>query len=178
MEVEQTSLAAEYNNRRIVIDVGARATKISFFGGELKRESNGVLMMSEASEPSLARPVGAGITCVWVSSYRWHEIVNPFANLDSAKKHFDAAVFFVTEMVRQYSPQEGLSRLVKPQFEVAVALPEWLMRETELATRFYVDVAKKLKSYRVTFVNSRFALYAYACRKITRSIKQQKGETR
>ena len=154
MEVEQTSLPAEYNNRRIVIDVGAHETKISVFGGELKRESNGVLMLSETSESSLARPVAAGITHVWLSPYKWHEIVNPFANLDSAKKHLDAAVFFVAEMVRKYSPQEGLSRLLKPRIEVAVALPEWLMSETELVTRFYADVATKLKLYRVTFVNS------------------------
>lgn len=159
---------AKTSQRRLVIDVGARDTKI-FSGGELKRESNGVLMMGD---PWFARPVGAGITRVFVSPYRWHEIVNPFANLDSVKKYFDAAVFFVAEMVRQYCPQEGLSRLLKPRIEVAVALPVWLMREPELATRFCVDVAKRLKSYRVTLVNSRAALCAYARQTRNRSNKQ------
>ena len=171
--VGHTASSAETSKRRLVIDIGARETKIFVFGGDLKRESNGVLMMGE---PSCARPIGAGITRVWVSPYRWHAIVNPFANLDSVKKYFEAAVFFVTEMVRQYSSQEGLLRLLRPRIEVAVALPEWLMSETELVTRFYADVATKLKLYRVTFVNSRAALSAYACRKITRSIKQRKGE--
>ena len=173
--VGHTVSSAETSKRRIVIDIGARETKIFVCGGELKRESNGVLMMGD---PLFARPVGVGITRVFVSPYRWHEILNPFANLDSVKKHFDAAVYFIVEMVRQYCPQEGLSRLLKSRIEVAVALPEWMMGETELVVRFYAEVTKKLKSYRVTFVNSRAALCAYARQKRNRANKQGEGETK
>ena len=177
----RSSLLANMSKRRLVIDIGARRTKIIALNGELICVRS-VVVGEELALKNLERLnscwCSAGEEAFVVMGRFPRALVNvrPFANLDSVKKYFAAAVFFVAEMVRQYCPQEGLSRLFKPRIEVAVALPVWLMREPELATRFCVDVAKRLKSYRVTLVNSRAALCAYARRKITRSIKQRKGE--